>query len=235
MKHGLIRTAACLVRLYYRVFYRVRIIGRHRLWRLQQGPLLVAGNHVSMNDPVLLSAFLSPSIRFMAKEELFRVPGVSWLIRRMGAFPVHRRGIGIGAIRTGLRILEQQGVVGIFPEGTRNRGQGLLPAKPGVGFLAVRTGSVILPVAIALHPRWVFRRNYILIGRPIVVRPYERADYRALSRQVMAVVDDLLARVQTRDRAWGRGIKARPAPALSAPLQEEPHGEYETRAPEGSS
>ncbi|MCL6626854.1 MAG: 1-acyl-sn-glycerol-3-phosphate acyltransferase, partial [Alicyclobacillus shizuokensis] len=141
---------------------------------------------------------------------------------------------GIGAIRTGLRILEQQGVVGIFPEGTRNRGQGLLPAKPGVGFLAVRTGSVILPVAITLRPRRVFRRNYILIGRPIVVEPNAWADYRALSRQVMAAVDDLLARVPTPDRAWGRGIHARPAPTLSAPLQEESDGQYETGAPDGS-
>ncbi|MCL6633690.1 MAG: 1-acyl-sn-glycerol-3-phosphate acyltransferase [Alicyclobacillus herbarius] len=191
MNQWLIPRIAALVRLYYQVFYRVRVMG-HPIPDLSQGPVIVAGNHVSMNDPVLLSAFLSPSIRFMAKEELFRVPGLCWLIRKMGAFPVVRRGIGIGAIRKGLAILRAGGMVGIFPEGTRNHGGPLLPAKPGVGFLAVRTGAVIVPVAITLRPRRIFRRNEIRVGQPIVVTSQWKSDYRALARHVLATVDEML-------------------------------------------
>jgi 1-acyl-sn-glycerol-3-phosphate acyltransferase len=192
MKTCLLGLGAALVRSYYRALYRVQVIGRDELKQLGESPLIIAGNHISMNDPVLLSAFLGPHIQFMAKEELFRVPGLCWILRKMRAFPVARRGIGIGAIRHALRILEEGGVVGIFPEGTRNYGGPMRPAKPGVGFLAVKRQVAILPVAITLQPRRIFRRNYIVIGEPIQPAEVWTHDYRALARHVLASVAQLM-------------------------------------------
>ena len=85
------------------------------------GPYIVASNHISTHDPILLAAFLNENIKFMAKEELFRVPVVRSIVKRLDAFPVHRNGIGIGAIRHAIRLLNMGQTVGIFPEGTRNR------------------------------------------------------------------------------------------------------------------
>ena len=96
------------VRLFYRTLYRIQVEGLAQL--PQCGPFIVAANHVSLHDPVLIGTFLHPGTRFMAKAELFQVPGLGRVIRRFGAFPVLRQGIGIGGIRSALRLLSDNQV-----------------------------------------------------------------------------------------------------------------------------
>jgi 1-acyl-sn-glycerol-3-phosphate acyltransferase len=181
-----LQTGVCL---FYRSFYRVRVYGLDRL--PQRGPFIVAANHVTVHDPILLGAFLHPGIRFMAKAELFEVPGLGHVIRRFGAFPVRRQGIGIGAVRHAIRLLGKGQVVGIFPEGTRSRTGALLPAKPGVGFIAVRSGVPIVPVAISFNPRRLFRRHFIVVGEPIHLTEALYTNYRLLSQRVMDRIGEL--------------------------------------------
>ncbi|WP_309571205.1 lysophospholipid acyltransferase family protein [Deinococcus sp.] len=131
-------------------------------------PLVIAANHVSGLDPFLVARALPRGryLQFMAKKELF-LPVIGWIIRTGGSFPVDRSGNDVGAIRTALRVLKDNGTVGIFPEGTRG-GQEL---HGGVALIAAKGRAPILPAGISKQgKRWVVR-----FGPPISPRGGIRA------------------------------------------------------------
>jgi 1-acyl-sn-glycerol-3-phosphate acyltransferase len=176
-----------LVVIYYKLVHQVTVEGLDKL--PERGPYVVAANHISNHDPVVLAAFVDDSIRFMAKEELFRVPVLGNVVRRLAAFPVRRQGIGIGGVRCAIRLLRAGDVVGIFPEGTRNRTDQFLSWKPGVGFVAVRADfAPIVPIAICAKPRRFVRAFHVVVGEPIV--PTD-GDYRLLTEQLREAVERL--------------------------------------------
>jgi 1-acyl-sn-glycerol-3-phosphate acyltransferase len=168
-----------------------RVEGLERVPR--QGPLIVASNHLHFCDPPLLGGVLPRYVRFMAKQEAFNVPwGV--VSTTYGAFPVKRGQMDRQALRQAERILAGGGVVGMFPEGHRGHGEGLLPGFDGVALIARRGGVPILPVGIAgtevvfkSRPRW-----------PIVVRigePFQARSGRPLAdvtREIMCRIAELL-------------------------------------------
>jgi 1-acyl-sn-glycerol-3-phosphate acyltransferase len=85
----------------------------------------------------------------MAKIELFRPPLLRWWVRACGAFPVRRGEVDRQAFRTARTILDRGGALVMFPEGTRASSLlDIRPAEPGAALLALRTGAVILPVAV---------------------------------------------------------------------------------------
>lgn len=135
------------MRLLLRVFYQFRVDGGEH--EPLSGPLLIVSNHVSDLDPFVVGAALRRRVQYMAKEELFRPPILRWWIRACGAFPVRRGEGDRQAFRTARAILDQGGALVMFPEGTRARSlHDLRPAEPGAAWLALRTGAVILPVAV---------------------------------------------------------------------------------------
>src|SRR6516164_5983812 len=101
------------------------------------GPVVVVSNHLSDLDPLIVGAALKRRLRFMAKQELFRVPGVRWWISACGAFPVRRGEPDRQALRTALRLLERGGALVMFPEGTRGTTRELRPPEPGAALLAL--------------------------------------------------------------------------------------------------
>ncbi|MHB1132388.1 MAG: lysophospholipid acyltransferase family protein [Chloroflexota bacterium] len=149
------------------------------------GPLLLISNHLSLADPPVLGSMFPRPIRFMAKEELFRTPIVSWVVRGYLAFPVRRGEADRQALQTTLRLLQQGEVVGIFPEGTRSRDGQLHPAHPGAALMASRAGAPILPVAIHgselmfRWPRSAWRPCVrIVVGKPFTLPAAERGAAR---------------------------------------------------------
>ena len=112
------------------------------------GPLILASNHVSNFDPILLGTYVPRTTAFVAKEELYRVAPLALLWRLWGAVLVRRDGLDMRPLRMLLRILAGDGTVGMFPEGTRSRGKGLQRPLPGVAYLAAKSRVPILPVAI---------------------------------------------------------------------------------------
>ena len=111
------------------------------------GPLIVVANHQSNMDPPLLGASLRRRINFLAKDNMFRGPLVTWFLRSYGAFPLNREGADIKAYRWALKKLEEGRALVIFPEGTRNPG-GMRKGLPGVVQLAIRSNAPLLPVGI---------------------------------------------------------------------------------------
>ena len=112
------------------------------------GPLILASNHVSNFDPILLGTYVPRTTAFVAKEELYRAAPLALLWHLWGAVLVRRDGLDMRPLRMLLRILSDDGTVGMFPEGTRSRGQGLQRPLPGVAYLAAKSRVPILPVAI---------------------------------------------------------------------------------------
>ncbi|GGJ60458.1 lysophospholipid acyltransferase family protein [Deinococcus aquiradiocola] len=125
------------------------------------GRLVIAGgNHTSNMDPFIIAQTLPEGrrVQFMAKKELFKGP-VGWIISGGGSFPVDRKKNDLGAIRNALRVLQAEGTLGIFPEGTRG-GQEL---QGGTALLALKGKAPITPVWLNLKGRtWIVR-----FGEPI--------------------------------------------------------------------
>jgi 1-acyl-sn-glycerol-3-phosphate acyltransferase len=142
------------------------------------GPVILAANHLSNADPVIVAAVLPRATVFMAKEELLRIPGMHWVVVNFGSFTVRRGAADREAIRLAIEALEQGKALGVFPEGTRSRSGALGEPHAGVGMLALRTGAPVVPIAISgtdqVSPsKMLWRRPRIIVhvGEPI---PSER-------------------------------------------------------------
>jgi pantoate ligase / CMP/dCMP kinase len=180
------------------------------------GPLIVAGNHASSADPVLIGAFLNlrlgRPLNWLGKREIVEYPLTGWAFRLAGIHPVDREAADLEAFRTAMRILDAGHVLAVFPEGTRSRDGALQAVREGVGMLALRSGAPVLPVAVIdsdvmwprgqLLPHWGWRVT-VRYGTPFRVadelpkeQTAERRDRRAATeaatRMVMTRIAELL-------------------------------------------
>jgi len=148
----LIRGLAFSARLLARSITRVRIEGDFDAIP-REGPVILAANHISNADPVLVGAWLTPRlgrrIHWLGKKEMFDWPVVGWVARNGGIVPVDRDGADVEAFRTASRVLEAGEVLMVFPEGTRSPTAELQPPKDGLAMLALRTGATIVPIGIS--------------------------------------------------------------------------------------
>ena len=111
----------------------------------KDGPVILASNHRSNMDPVLLASALQRPVAFMAKAELFVGP-LGWIMRWIGQFPVRRGGIDREALRRTDAVLARGSMLGLFPEGTRGEGR-FAAVHPGLAYIVVRQRCPVLPVA----------------------------------------------------------------------------------------
>jgi len=131
----------------FAILANLQITGRENL--PDGGPLLVVANHFSFVDPVAMIRAVPWPIEFVGGLQMPNAPPtVRWLPKVWGYYPVHRGSFSTDALRAAEAILEQDGVLGIFPE-AGNWATVLRPGRPGAAFLAVRTGARILPMGFA--------------------------------------------------------------------------------------
>ena len=184
-----------------RCIFRVKVEGENNL--PDEGAFIVASNHISNADPVILAVSVKNrrKIRFMAKKELFRIPLLAQLIKALGAFPVDRGGSDVSALKRSLTMLKNNEVVGIFPQGTRypNVHPSTSTVRNGVGMLAKRSGAMIVPVCIETKNFKIlpfFRRTYVRIGTPYMPT-YTSENSEAYPEIAAEAFDHILALVQT--------------------------------------
>lgn len=199
---------ATLGRLVLLVF-RTRLEGAERI---PAGGALLAGNHLSYLDPVLLWCASPRRVHFMAKRELFERGIVAWLLPRLWSFPVKRGEPDRTAIATATELLRSGELVGVFPEGSRREAgsdETLGQAHGGAAFIALRAGTPIVPVAFAgtdralprgaRFPRFV--RTRIRVGEPIDPQTVEpeagrKERVEAVTALTMAAIARLLEPVE---------------------------------------
>ena len=157
----------------YRILFRGRTSGNKNVPKI--GSLVVVANHGSHLDPPFLGHVLGRPVSFMAKEELFSIPILSFIIRACGAYPVTRGASDREAIRTATNRLNQGWATGVFLDGTRQENGRVNSPMAGAALLASRTDSLILPVAI-INSHKALRKGlflprfipiHIRIGKPI--------------------------------------------------------------------
>jgi 1-acyl-sn-glycerol-3-phosphate acyltransferase len=176
------------------------------------GPAVVASNHPSYLDGVLLSVKVKRPIRFMAWEKLFKVPIVGALLRSFGAFPVNPvRGKGGEAYEKAKALVAAGKVVGIFPEGRRSHSPGMEPTvRGGAARLSLETGAPLVPATITgAYRAWPYLRA---LPRParIRVRFHEPIDPRAYAGMTEgeAVAEMLVEWRRRVDRSLKPGARA---------------------------
>ena len=113
----------------------------------QEGPLVIASNHLSLLDPPVIGVAAIRKVHFMAKQELF-VPILGDIYKALGAFPVRRGGADRAAIKHGIDILKDNKVLAIFPEGTRSKTGKLGKAEPGALMMASKAMATIVPCCV---------------------------------------------------------------------------------------
>lgn len=181
-----------LFRVFFVLVYRLEAIGKEHI--PANGPVILCANHISSLDPPLVGSLLSRKVHYMAKEELFRVPVIGWLITRFGAFPVKRGGVSKESIRLALQLLKDGNMLGIFPEGTRKNAGGI--AKKGAANLAFRSGAAVIPAAIIGHYR-PFRKMKIVYGPPVDLSEFAEVSStdaaEKATEKIMGAIRDLIA------------------------------------------
>ena len=170
--------------VYAKIFHRLTVYGKELVPR--RGGLVVAANHFSSLDPPVLGVSVPREVNFMAKRELFENRFVRALLLGLRAYPVDRERGDLGAIKHSLRRLQEGVAIGIFAQGTRNRGD--REALDGAAFLAIRSGSPLQPAAIWREGR----RFFVRFGEPLDTKGLKRGDAAALTGRLMQRIDELL-------------------------------------------
>jgi 1-acyl-sn-glycerol-3-phosphate acyltransferase len=173
-------------------FYNYRVIGRDNVPK--DGGYIVCANHVSAIDPIFVGISLRKSMYFMAKSELFKNMFLRILLNLINVFPVKRGEADIRSIKTSLKLLGSGKVLGLFPEGTRNKTSDVV-AEPGIAMLAVKAKVPVLPVAIISSYKF-FKRTKVIIGKPIELTEYHgrkllNEDYHKISLDIMNIINEL--------------------------------------------
>jgi 1-acyl-sn-glycerol-3-phosphate acyltransferase len=184
--------AKVVVRALARTIWRARVFGAANV--PADGALIVACNHISYYDPPVLGCLCPRRVRYIAKKELFAIPVLGTVIRALGAYAVDRQGSATGAIKRSLHVLESGGVVGIFPEGTRNlRGEAI--PQTGVALLAVLAQVPVVPARIRGTDRALrLAQIDVAFGTPLPPPPGRKAtrdDLAKFTGEIMRAIDEL--------------------------------------------
>lgn len=146
------------------IIYRPKIVGKENLPK--EGGALLCPNHVSNLDAAVIVAMFQRKVNVLAKEELFKNKFLCWIADLFGIYPVKRGTADMQAIKISLKILKHDGLLLIFPEGTRNgMAKGVKP-KNGAVLIAGTAQKPIIPIGIqgSFKP---FTRVIVNIGKPI--------------------------------------------------------------------
>jgi len=175
------------------LLYRTRAIDVKNVPKA--GPVLLAPNHFSQMDHFFTGLYLCRQIRFMAKSQLFGPPVLTYVYKHGGVFPVRRGHHDEESFKTVFTILEQGGMPLVYAEGGRSRSGELREPKPGIGRIALESGSPVVPVAIhgsATVRRWKrfrFPRVTVQFGEPLSF-PVEKSPSRERQLEAATAIFD---------------------------------------------
>lgn len=191
MKMNFYQFAKGVVASVFFPLYRVEVKGKEHFPK--EGAVLLCSNHIDNLDPPTVGISAPRQVHFMAKEELFRVPILGGIVRKVGSFPVKRGMSDREALRNGLNVLKEGGVLGLFPEGTRSKDGKLGKGLAGAGFFALRSNALVVPCAV-IGTYKPFRKVKVFFGEPINLDPLRerKATAEEATELIMSKIAELL-------------------------------------------
>ena len=156
-----------IIKFFTNTFIRPRYIGIDNI--PSDGRIILAGIHTSIMDPLLLISSTKRSIHFLAKDELWQGPK-KIIFNNLGLIPVNRRTKDHNALKKAEDYLKNNQVIGIFPEGTTEKGRGLLPFKMGTVKMAKDTNTKIIPFVIIGKYKLFSKKLKIIFGNVITIK-----------------------------------------------------------------
>lgn len=165
------------LRLVFLLWLRYQCRGLHNVPRSGGGLVLV--NHQSFLDPLLVGLPLQRPVSYLARDTLFPIPLVGWVLRKTYVMPINRDAASTASIREALQRMQHGFLVGIFPEGTRCIDGEVGEFKPGFVSLIRRLNLPVYPVGVAGAHEAMPRGGLRLLPRPVRVvfgKPLTRED-----------------------------------------------------------
>ena len=190
----LYRVGQAVCRPIMKVFYRYKFINNNSI--PHEGAYIIASNHMSFSDPVLLGLGQRRRLFFMAKQELFKNKFFGGLIRALGAFPVER-GAGDGkAIKTGEDLIKEGNVMTIFIEGGRSKTGEFMRPRSGCALVAQQMQVPVIPACITItgNPKYRFAKRVIHFGDPLTPQQLgltPDGDRRQLKNATNMIMDEI--------------------------------------------
>lgn len=205
------RIGQFVFRAIFATYFRWRVFGAENV--PLKGGVILAGNHASFLDPPLIGCGLNRTISFLARESLFRFPGMGALLRSWSVVPVDRDGGGARGLKNIMdRLLGGSGIV-LFPEGTRTKDGRLQSARSGIGLTVIKSTAPVVPVRVfgtfeAYGRNHKFprpRRIAVKYGRPMnfdvlraeaqtCTKPRLKEIYQQVADELMAAIAKLEAK-----------------------------------------
>ena len=153
---------------FFKFYYNPNITGKENIPK--EGRLIIAGNHIHFMDQFHAVISTKRGIHYLAKKEYFDKKSTRWFFNGTGCISVDRDHKDDIAVNKAISVLEDEGAIGIFPEGTRNKTKKkLLPFKYGAVSLAKKTKSYIVPIGITGTYKFRSKDLIVRIGKPFKV------------------------------------------------------------------
>ncbi len=174
--------------------YRTKIYRKENL--VTNGRTIAICNHLKLTDPIIVFSMFKRQVNFIAKAEMFKIKIIKFFITRIGAFPVERDKNDLKAVKNCLNVLNNDKILGIFPEGTRSKTGELLKFEPGIAVFAIKTKSPIIP--IVFHGKYsLFNRAKITVGEKFELSQfYEKKLTPEILNEAINIVRNTMLEIQ---------------------------------------
>ena len=182
--------------IFFRIYFRIDFVGVENI--PASGGVVIASNHPSYLDPIVLQMGTDRWVRWLGMKEITGWPVVGRLSRWFGMLEVGDSPRGGGhALWQAMKVLEEGGVVGLYPEGGRTEGALMGPAKAGLGRLALQPGVAVVPAVVFGTGRAWPRGLLLPVPRKIVIAylPPMRFDGAATRERYQQIADDVRSRI----------------------------------------
>lgn len=174
------------------LIFPIKKVGKKNMKELQGKNYILACNHMSNLDAIMLDIRFFKKFRYLAKKELFKNKFAGWFMRKLGCVPVDRGNADPKAIKETFRLISKGKNVGIFPQGTRTKAPIIQDgsAKEGVSLFSIRTNTPVLPIMFDRKIR-AFKRVKLIIGKPIYPDETRKKDKEYLSEYSNFIIDTM--------------------------------------------
>ncbi len=191
MKYRLYRVLRPITVFLLKVFYGIKVVNKNNIPK--EGPVILVGNHKHNYDFISLISGTKRTVHFLGKKELIDKHG--WLFKRLPVIPVDRSSKNKEAVEEACKLVSNNEVVGIFPEGTFNKTEYvIMPFKYGAVKIASNTNASIVPFAITGEYK-IFKRNLkIVYGKPYIIE-----DKRDLTKENIKLMNKVVRLMKGND------------------------------------